>query len=197
MSNTRNTQKGPGAKASPVNADDFVDVPVVQLFDTTAFVDLPIGFDPYWRPVLGDKIVCRVTEVDARDPKFVRFRFIAVNPVKGERGDKTHREPAPVASGEFFTSSVYGSIKHELIYQLQNSMKSGIDTPVIELEAKNMGTVKTGEHVGKEFYNFGMKCSREDKARLAAGREEYFKLLAPPPARPAIDAPSPSPAPTA
>ncbi len=74
--------------------------------------------------------------------------------------------------------SIYGAIKHELIYQLQNATQGGTDTPVIEMLVKGQGIVRTGEHVGKPFWNFGMKTALADKLRLAAGREQYFKQLA-------------------
>ena len=166
-----------GGETQTITQDDVAEVRVgaggiVNPVDRTAWVDLPIGFDPYWTPEEGKQFVGKVCEIDARDPKFVRFRFIASEPTMCQKGDSEHAEDVLVEAGGFFTTSVYAGISKELIYHLQ----SGI-CPEVEVTAVRQDKVKTGEYAGKPFWVFSARVRPEDQRRLAVGREAYFRSL--------------------
>ncbi len=146
------------------------------------WVDLPIGFDPYWNPEVGKSFVGRVAEFDARDPSFVRIRFITSERLLCQKGDAEHAEDIWVEAGGFFSISVYAGIAKELMYHYQSGL-----TPEIFLHVLRKDKVKTGANAGKDVWIFGMKTRPEDQKRLAAGRADYFKQLSGGTPRPQLD----------
>lgn len=139
----------------------------------TDWVDLPIGFDPYWTPAVGKSFVARVAEFDARDPEFIRIRMIASEALMCQKGDTEHAEDVQVEVGGFFTISVYAGIAKELMYHYQ----SGI-APEVMISVLRQDKVKAGKYAGKPVWIFSAKCRPEDQRKLAVGRADYFKQLA-------------------
>lgn len=67
-------------------------------------------FPPYWTPAEGKAFIASVIDVDARDPEFVRYTFVATHPVVCHRGDTENQEETTVAAGERFSVSNYFSL---------------------------------------------------------------------------------------
>jgi hypothetical protein len=147
-------------------------------FDTTAFVDLPIGFDPYWSPEVGASIVANAEEFDARDPDFIRIRMRAAQPTMCKKGNTEDAEDVLVPAGGYFTVSTYAGITKELLYHVKSDVK-----PVIKLIAEKKTKVRTGKYAGKDAWVFRMQASAKDQAALASGRAEFMKSLNPAPER--------------
>ena len=62
------------------------------------------GFPPYWKPVIGEIITCKVATLDARDESFVRYVLQCTrNAIKCSRGPTDDAEEVMVRPGEFFT----------------------------------------------------------------------------------------------
>lgn len=159
-------------KPSARDAAPAATAPNPLLVSRGDWVDLPIGFDPYWNPEEGKSFVARVSEFDARDPQFVRIRMQAVEPTQCQKGDTEHAEPVLVEPGGFFTISTYAGIARELMYHCQSGIR-----PEVLVTCVRKDKVKTGPNAGKEVWIFNAKVRPEDRAKLAAGREEYFRQL--------------------
>jgi len=169
MSNAKTSQKNPANAANTGSADQY---------DTTAFVDLPIGFDPYWSPEVGASIVASAEEFDARDPDFVRIRMKAAQPTKCYKGNVEDAEEVIVPAGGYFTVSTYAGITKELLFHVKSDIK-----PIVKLIAEKKTKVRTGRWAGKDAWVFRMQTAEKDKAALAAGRDAFMKSLAPAPDR--------------
>ncbi len=167
MASNKNT-----APAAPTAAD------TTERFDTTAFVDLPIGFDPYWSPEIGGFVVANAEEFDARDPEFIRIRMRAAEPTKCAKGNVEDAEEVIVPAGGYFTVSTYAGITRELLYHVKSGIK-----PIIKLIAEKKTRVKTGKNAGKDAWVFRMQASAKDMTALASGREDFMRSLDPAPAR--------------
>jgi hypothetical protein len=162
----------PNKTTAPANAAG------ADSFDTTAFVDLPIGFDPYWSPEVGGFVVANAEEFDARDPDFVRIRMRAAQPTKCFKGNVEDAEEVIVPAGGFFTVSTYAGITKELLYHVKSDIK-----PIIKLIAEKKTKVRTGRWAGKDAWVFRMQASAKDQAALASGRADFMKSLNPAPER--------------
>ncbi len=170
MSNAKSTQK------TPANAANTAPAP--GAYDTTAFVDLPIGFDPYWTPEVGGFIVGNAEEFDARDPQFVRIRMRAAQPTMCKKGNVEDAEDVLVEPGGFFTLSTYAGVTKEFLYHVKSGLK-----PIVKLIAEKKSKVKTGTNAGKDVWVFRMQTAEKDKAALASGRADFMKSLEAAPAR--------------
>ena len=88
--------KGEQVNETPMNDDNYADWSEEQ-----------IGFAPYWEPNEGLGFVGTPVAIDARDPDFVRFLFIAQQDIECFRGSAASAESVLVKKGERFSIGSY------------------------------------------------------------------------------------------
>ena len=118
-------------------------------------------FPPYWTPDMNRAFVASVVDVDARNPEFVRYTFIAAHEVVCHRGEVDNQEEVKVMAGERFSVSAYFSLPLDEYMGLGNI---GI-----------MVTDKIKLKSGNTMWTWKVKCSPTQKAQLAGLRAEKHR----------------------
>lgn len=162
MAKTQNTAPVQTANANAA-ADDMPD------FST--WTDRQIGFAPYWTPVEGESMFGKIVAVDMRDPEFVRYQFICLQPeLLCHRGPVEGGEEVMVKKGDTFSMSVYSQLADEMLFHLE----SGISPPT-KITAKTKSKTAT---VGRTVWNFRCQVSNEDDAKLRVLQPAWQKSRA-------------------
>lgn len=140
--------------------------------------DVQIGFAPYFHPMKGSFIVAAIIGKDARDPKFVRYQFKALQDTMCRRGPANDDaeegdvgEDVLVKAGDTFSMSVYYSLSDEFDLHLWASAKSQQPIPV-RVECSH----KTKTKNDRQVWNFKMKIPKTATALLQPLRDEWRQL---------------------
>jgi hypothetical protein len=141
------------------------------------------GFAPYWWPEMGKSCYGRVVAKDMRNPKFIRYLFIAGAEHDCRRGPKNDDvdagaigEPVIVKKGETFSMSVAHSLQDELDFQLYLMEKEEEDIYVRILAEKK---TKTAHESGARFvWHFDVRNDPKYTPLLTQNRSEFMRLKA-------------------
>ena len=129
------------------------------------------GFPPYWKPAEGQCIVARVCTLDARNEGFVRYVLQATKiQIPCARGPVDGAEEVTVNPGEFFTMGEYASLDLSRFFDIEVFIKV--------IGTRKLPGNKESNGVPRNMFEFEVRCSKEDKAKLNAMRQEDMKLLA-------------------
>ena len=138
-----------------------------------------VGFDPYWTPDTGKKIVGMLMNRDDKDPTFVRFQFIAANTTKCQRGpadmDSERHEEVTVAPGETFNISKYDALEPLLTEYLLYSSDTG-NGVLVEISCGIKVKTKTP---GREVWQWKASVPPEVKKALNSWRLQHKSRLMP------------------
>jgi hypothetical protein len=118
-------------------------------------------FPPYWSPDMGKAFVAAVVDVDARNPEFVRYTFLAAHDIVCHRGEVDAQEEVTVGPGERFSVSAYFSLPLDEYMNLGNI---GI-----------MVTDKIKLKSGNTMWTWKVKCNPTQKAQLSGIRAEKHR----------------------
>jgi hypothetical protein len=145
-----------------------------------------IGFAPYWKPQEGKWFFGAPIAIDMRDPKFVRYQFIAGADTPCQRGpseeDDERSEQVMVKKGETFSLSVYYSLRDVFDEYLRYGAETG--KPVL-VRVDALKTVPTKNQ--PKCWQFKARISPEQKAALTTWRAKNVKVLSAPVERPALE----------
>ena len=137
--------------------------------DFDKWTDEQIGFAPYWKPQEGKWFYGAPVAVDMRDPKFVRYQFLAGADIPCQRGpgdeDSDRHEKVTVKEGQRFSLSVYYSLRDAFDEYLQFSSETG--KPVF-VRVDAVRTVPTSNH--KTVWEFRVRVEPTIGKQLAAWR---------------------------
>lgn len=138
--------------------------------------DEQIGFAPYWKPQEGKWFFGAPIAIDARDPKFIRYLFLAGADTPCRRGpadeDDETGENVMVKKGETFSLSVYYSLKHlfeEYLVYSESTEKA------VYVRVDALKTVPTKNQ--PKVWQFRARVSPEQKKMLSTWRDENPKFL--------------------
>jgi hypothetical protein len=144
----------------------------IPSFDTKNWTEEQVGFAPYWKPKKGEKIICRLVQKDEPEESFVRYLMQAgqdINCFRGgnqadddveenEDGEKQNNaEPVLVRKGEFFTVSVFYSLRGLFDFYLESGLK-----PWMEIQATDK--VKTSKP-GRRAWQWKLRVDPKDKKK--------------------------------
>jgi len=116
----------------------------VAQFDTSNWVDEQVGFSPYWNPDNDKFFIGAVSARDERDPEFIRYLIKAAVDTECKRGSDENAEDVLVKAGEFFTVSVYYSLRDLFDFYLESGLRPFIKvTALKEVKTKNKNTCWT------------------------------------------------------
>ncbi len=118
-------------------------------------------FPPYWNPQEGKMFVAAVVDVDARNPDFVRYTFIAAHDMICYRGEVDDQEEIKVAPGERFSVSAYFSLPLDEYIGIGN----------VHITVGDKIKLKSGNTMWKWL----VKLTSTQKGQLAGIREEKHK----------------------
>lgn len=145
-----------------------------------------IGFAPYWKPEVGKWFYGAPVAIDMRDPKFVRFQFIAYADTPCQRGpsdeENENSEQVIVPKGGTFSLSVYYSLRDVFEEYLRYGAESGKPVPV---RVDALRTVPTKNQ--PKCWQFQARVAKDVKAALTAWRAKNVKVLPPAAERPAME----------
>ena len=170
MATQKTTQAEPSNVRNPVQQKGGTD------YDKWS--DEQIGFAPYWKPEEGKWFAGAPVAIDMRDPKFVRFQFIAAEDTPCQRGpsdeDDERSEQVLVKRGETFSLSVYYSLRDVF----EDYLRFGADTgkPVV-VRVDALRTVPTKNQ--PKCWQFRARVSPDQKKELTAWRAKNVKVLPP------------------
>ena len=77
----------------------------VQSIDESGYHDVSVGFHPYFSPSAGSKFKGSLVGVDASNPEFVRFEFVADSDLVCYTGPADEQEEVIVKAGQPFNVS--------------------------------------------------------------------------------------------
>ncbi len=135
-----------------------------------------IGFAPYWKPEVGKWFYGMPIAIDMRDPKFIRYQFVAGLDTPCQRGpsdeEDERSEQVVVKKGETFSLSVYYSLRDVFDEYLNYGAQSG--KPVL-VRVDALRTVPTKNQ--PKCWQFKARVSPEQKKELTAWRQKNVKVL--------------------
>lgn len=166
--------------AKNVSAEDVNGVrnPVIEkgMPDFDKWSDEQIGFAPYWKPDEGKWFFGAPIAIDMRDPKFIRYQFIAGADTPCQRGpsdeEDERSEAVMVEKGNMFSLSVYYSLREIFDEYLEYGAKTG--KPVL-VRVDALRTVPTKNQ--PKCWQFRARVSPEQKKELTTWRQERRKML--------------------
>lgn len=85
----------------------------VQTIDDAGYHEVQTGFNPYFSPKAGAKFKGTLVDVDAKDPEFIRFTFVAETDLECFTGPNDDQESVIVKAGEAFNVSSYSQVAFE------------------------------------------------------------------------------------
>ena len=149
---------GPDAGGPDPWADAMGQLPAELLAQLTE-KDTAAGstFPPYWTPAEGKAFIGNVVDVDARNPEFVRYTFLAAHDVVCHRGEVDDQEEIKVGPGERFSVSAYFSLPLDEYMGLGN--------------VAILVTGKTKLKNGNTMWLWEVRLSPVQKAQLAGIRQ--------------------------
>lgn len=154
--------------------------------DFDKWTDEQIGFAPYWKPGPGLWFYGAPVAIDMRDPKFIRYQFIAGLETPCRRGpgdeDDERAENVTVPKGGTFSISVYYSLRDAFDEYLQYGADSG--QPIM-VRVDALKTVPTKNQ--PKCWQFRARLAPEQSKQLAAWRTKHRKVLPPPADREALE----------
>lgn len=164
-------KNAPKNAAETITAGEINEYEKTILAQITDWEQVETGFPPYWKPAVGQCIVARVCTLDARNEEFVRYVLQATKiSIPCARGPVDGAEEVSVNPGEFFTMGEYASLDLSRFFDIEVFIKvTGI---------RKLPGNKESNGVPREMFEFEVRCSKEDKAKLNAMRQEDMKLLA-------------------
>ena len=134
-----------------------------QTIDETGYQSVSVGFHPYFSPSAGAKFKGTLIGVDAKNPEFIRFEFVADSDLECFTGPSEDQESVLVKAGEPFNVSAYSQVAFEDYAGLKHPI-------IVEFKEK----VKTSTP-GRSVWKMGLKLHDEDyqdvKARNALGMQ--------------------------
>jgi hypothetical protein len=136
-------------------------VPKVQTIDDAGYVDVNVGFAPYFSPTEGAQFKGRLLDVDDRDPEFIRYTFMAETEMECFTGPSDDAETVIVRPGEPFNVSGYAQIPFE---------QYGGMSMIVSF--KDKVPTKTA---GRKVWRMGLKLKQEDYEILQARRRESME----------------------
>lgn len=137
--------------------------------DYAGWSDEQIGFAPYWQPAPGAFCEGIPTDIDDRDPKFVRINMLATRDIQCFRGPVDSQEPVMVKEGEFFSLSVYEGLKKSFVEFLTCGAP-------IRCMVKAEEKIETAG--GNDFWRFSVKVHPESMKHLVPARMKANQLRA-------------------
>ena len=139
----------------------------VKMPDFSKWTSEQVGFAPYWTPAPGRWFLGILTDVDRRDPDFIRYQFQALLDTPCQRGpgdvDSERHEKVMVASGEHFSTSVYSGLK------VLFDEYEGLSFPV---PVRVQATVKSKTSKNQDFWNFKVDVHEDTKKLLIVHRQK-------------------------
>jgi len=137
--------------------------------DYSNWTEEQINFAPYWKPAPGKWFSGTLTDVDLRDPKFIRYQFQSLETIECHRGpgdeSNDRHEKVMVHAGEKFSISVYKALENIFSDYLAVPFPVQVRVDVIRKD-------KTAD--GKDFWKLGAKVPPDTSKKLA----EYRKAKA-------------------
>ncbi len=174
--------------ANPKKSDvsDVKNPTVEGLPDFDKWTDEQIGFAPYWQPGIGKWFFGMPVAIDMRDPKFIRYQFIAGADTPCKRGpsdeENERSESVVVKKGETFSLSVYYSLRDIFDQYLQYGAETG--KPVL-VRVDALKTVPTKNQ--PKCWQFRARLDPVQSKALAVWRLKNMKVLPPAAERPALE----------
>ncbi len=163
------------AKQTATTADDM-NPKMDGLPDFSKWSEEQIGFAPYWKPGIGRWFFGAPVAIDMRDPKFVRYQFIAGADTPCQRGpsdeDDEASEKVLVKKGETFSLSVYYALRDVFDQYLQFSQDTG---KPVNVRVDALRTVPTKNQ--PKCWQFKAIVSPEQKKALTEWRSKNVKFL--------------------
>jgi hypothetical protein len=136
-------------------------LPKVQTIDDAGYVDVAVGFAPYFSPSEGGKFKGRLIDVDDRDPDFIRYMFVAETEMECFSGPSDDAETVIVHPGEPFNVSGYAQVPFE-----QYGGMSMIVTFKKKIPTKT---------AGRKVWVLGLQLKQEDYEILQARRRDSME----------------------
>jgi hypothetical protein len=173
---------------STVSEESSVKNPTIEkgMPDFDKWSEEQVGFAPYWKPAEGKWFFGMPIAIDMRDPKFVRYQFIAGADTPCQRGpsdeEDERSEAVTVKKGETFSLSVYYSLRDVFDQYLQ--FGSDTEKPIL-CRVDAVRTVPTKNQ--PKCWQFKVRVSPEQKKELTAWRAKNVKVLAAGSERPALE----------
>lgn len=134
--------------------------------------DEQVSFAPYWKPAVGKWFYGVLTDVDMRDPKFIRYQFQAMldTPCQRGPGDETddRHEKVMVPAGGLFSVSLYEGLKG--VFQDYASVPFPV---AVRVEAVRKDKTKEGQ----DFWMYKVQVDKPTKALLTEYRTKKLAAL--------------------
>jgi len=145
----------PDTKAAEKNASPGILLEGQEVPDFATWEELQVGFAPYWNPSPGAWFYGQIVEKDERDSDFVRYLVRAGTATACKRGPNDAAEEVTVKPGEYFSVSVYYSLRDTFDIFLESGFR-----PFIRVLAVKEVKTKT---VGQTCWTWKVNIAPQDK----------------------------------
>ncbi len=174
------------AKQDTKGAADKTSTKAAESVDYDKWTDEQIGFAPYFKPIEEAWFAGMAVAIDVRDPKFIRYQFVAAEDTECQRGPADENNPRAekliVKKGERFSVSCYYTLRDIFDEYLNYGADTGVGM-IVRVDCLQKVPTKNQPAV----WQFRARLSPEQSKLMNAWRMKHRKVLPAPAQRAEIE----------